>query len=50
MVRSIDLSLKEFNDMLKAFEERVYGGEYGKMTYNMWRDLKKIQETGEVIL
>lgn len=36
--------------MLKAFEERVYAGEYKKMPYNMWRDLKKIEETGEVIL
>ena len=36
--------------MLKAFEERVYAGEYNKMPYNMWRDLKKLEETGEVIL
>lgn len=36
--------------MLKSFEERVYAGEYKKMPYSMWRDLKKIEETGEVIL
>ena len=36
--------------MLKDFENRVYAGEYRKMPYNMWRDLKKIEETGEVIL
>lgn len=36
--------------MLKAFEDRVYAGEYKKMPYNMWRDLKKTEETGEVIL
>ena len=50
MVRSIDLSLREFNDILKNFEERMYAGEYKKMPYNMWRDLKKIEETDEVIL
>ena len=36
--------------MLKEFESRVYAGEYRKMPYSMWRDLKKIEETGEVIL
>ena len=36
--------------MLKAFEDRVYAGEYKKMPYNMWRDLKKTEETGEIIL
>lgn len=36
--------------MLKDFENRVYAGDYKKMPYHMWRDLKKIEETGEVIL
>lgn len=50
MVKSIDLSLREFNDMLKDFESRVYAGDYKKMPYNMWRDLKKTEDADEVIL